>query len=163
MGEALAHELRCATASHPGGPFHLQIEELDILRGGAEHDLLVDEIADMCLNKLSNGLYDFILAAPPCNTFSRAVFANRNGPRPVRDLQWPDGFPWLEPHRRQDAEQGTKLVRLSLKALELAAATGHTRGLLEHPEDLVAAARHTSARQQGLWAGRHLSVRLEPR
>eukprot|EP00972_Heterocapsa_arctica_P090361 13329281-Heterocapsa_arctica.AAC.1 len=59
--------------------------------------------------KISAGFYDIIIVAPPCNTFTRAVFANNLGPRPVRDLAWPDGFPWLEPERRLLADQGTEL------------------------------------------------------
>ena len=87
-----------------------------------------------------------VIVTPPCNTFSRAVFANRRGPAPVRDWQWPRGFPWLAAASREAAEGANELVDFSVRLLQAAAQAPprdgwrRCRGLLEHPEDLGSAA-----------------------
>ena len=70
------------------------------------------------------------------------MWSNQNGPRPVRDRQWPLGFPWLQARLKEKAEGGTTLAFFSAAVLE---AAQHTRGavspaagLLEHPEDFGA-------------------------
>ena len=140
MADALEQALLEKYALLPVEPPALHIEEIDTMRGGHAHNLLDDGVSTVFLENISKGHYDLVLVAPPCNTFSRAVFANSLGPKPVRDMCWPDGFPWLEPHSRRLADEGTRMVELALECLARAAETSSTRGLLEHPEDLGSAA-----------------------
>ena len=70
------------------------------------------------------------------------------GPAPVRNMDFPEGFSWLTGHAKLKAETGTALIR---RALELAEAA-HKRGipwLIEHPEFLGTAQRGTPA---SIWA-----------
>ena len=59
------------------------VEEIDILRSRS-HDLTKRKFSDKLLERISQGRYSAVLGSPPCDTFSRVKFANRNGPRPVR-------------------------------------------------------------------------------
>ena len=140
MADALEQALLETYALLPGDPPTLHIEEIDTMRGGHAHNLLDAGVSKIFLENISKSHYDLVLVAPPCNTFSRAVFANSLGPKPVLDMCWPDGFPWLEPHNRRLADEGTRMVELALECLARAAETPSTRGLLEHPEDLGSAA-----------------------
>eukprot|EP00435_Cladocopium_sp_Y103_P023419 s974_g5.t1 len=78
--------------------------------------------------------FDIILMSPPCSTWSRAVYANRLGPCPVRSREYPFGFPWLVGELKEKAELGTLLVMRCIEVLNVAPAT--TICLWEHPEDL---------------------------
>ena len=112
----------------------LEVVELDIKRDLA-HDLMNDVLYQKLLGEVARGKYDFILASPPCETWSRALFANRNGPRPLRDSRHPWGFPWLEGESFQKCFIGSELVRRTLAILRATIGT-NTGWLLEHPEDL---------------------------
>ena len=82
--------------------------------------------------------------SPPCSTFSRATFANRAGPPPLRNSDWPEGFPWLSGALKVKAETGTALVRRALSMAVLASAE-NIPWLIEHPEFLGATAAGTPA------------------
>ena len=84
-----------------------------------------------------------LLCHPPCSTWSRAVWANRLGPKPVRSREFPFGFPWLKAELKEKADLGTTLVMRCIEALELA--PGETVCLWEHPEDLGRARNGTPA------------------
>ena len=71
-----------------------EIEEVDIDRDEGQ-DLLDADFRQALLDKISAGFYNFMLCSPPCSTFSRAVYANVRGPRPVRSRQFPLGLPHL--------------------------------------------------------------------
>ena len=71
----------------------VELTEVDTLRGGAAHNLLDSSICDHYLALVEKGHYHIVILAPPCNTFPRAVFANRAGPAPIRDRTHPRGFP----------------------------------------------------------------------
>ena len=119
---------------------------VDILRHGSDDDLLDLERQQNFLESIDRGEWDLVIATPPCNTFSRAVFSKSPGPRPRRDVMWPWGFPWLKKEDRVKVDEANNLVTFSFECLRRAAlATCHdwriTRGLLEHPEDLGTAAR----------------------
>ena len=115
---------------------------------------LVDMAAgDNCLNvdlqqqyveEVYKGTYGFVCCFPPSDTFTRAVFANRSGPRPIRTRDHPMGLPRLDCRERKRAEDANRLVYLSIAVLQ-AAGKARKRGLtvfslLVHPEDLGAAA-----------------------
>ena len=93
----------------------LVIDEVDTLRGGIDHNLLLAEKQDFYVQKVKAKEYDIVIATPPCHTFSRAVFANRDGPRPVRDALHPRGFPWLEGSKRKLADEGNVLADFTVE------------------------------------------------
>ena len=58
-------------------------------------DLTQKSVQQKLLNKISSRRYCAVLFSPPCSTFSRAVWANRRGPRPVRWFVRPRGHGYL--------------------------------------------------------------------
>ena len=61
----------------------VELTELDTLRDPRRHDLRrMDRRRDL-LGKVANGKYDVVITSPPCNTFTRVVWANKFAPRPV--------------------------------------------------------------------------------
>ena len=44
---------------------------------------------DRLMEQIKQGAFDAIIISPPCSTFSRACWANRRGPRPVRSYKNP--------------------------------------------------------------------------
>ncbi len=111
------------------------MQEWDILRDPS-HDLTVDHNWQTVLDKIASGGFDFIVAAPPCNTFSRARHNRKHlGPRPIRSIDYVRGFPWLKDADKQRVDQANLLVERTLEAC----AAGHsqtTAFLIEHPEQL---------------------------
>eukprot|EP00973_Karenia_brevis_P065301 9070731-Karenia_brevis.AAC.1 len=72
---------------------HLDLWEVDLLRGEKLHDLAEEAVWDKVCKEVRTA--DVVLVTPPCNTHSRALWANPNGPCPVRNKSYPRGFPWL--------------------------------------------------------------------
>ena len=114
----------------------MNIEEIDILRGGKRHDLLSKTRQARLLQRIKEGAFVLVAASPPCGTFSRARHANRRGPRPVRSKAYPRGFPWLEGAARRNTTSATALVDFAARALRMQHATRPGLTVLEHPEDL---------------------------
>ena len=117
--------------------FKLTVEEVDILRpgGAGTNDVLDKQVWRGYVDKINSGLFQALVMTPPCNTHSRARYANMRGPRPLRSKQWPWGFPWLEGRNLASCELGNSLVRLTFEACHLAFRMG-MGFLTEHPEDL---------------------------
>eukprot|EP00969_Alexandrium_andersonii_P331471 14650279-Alexandrium_andersonii.AAC.1 len=69
------------------------------------------------------GHWHALVVSPPCNTFSRAVWSNRCGPRPVRDRENPRGYPWLTGALKRKCEEANALVDLALEAARLGQAS----------------------------------------
>ena len=147
--------LRCLVsdwnASHPNLQVQLDLVELDTLRGGKDHNLLCEQLQDAIFAQIDSGEFDLVLMAPPCNTFSRAVFSRHPGPQPIRDHTWLLGFPNLGSVERARAEEGNSLAWFSLECLRraLRANSLHngipTQGWLEFPEDLGSSDKGTPA------------------
>ena len=106
--------------------------------------MLSDSFWLRLLNQVRRREFNIIFMSPPCSTFSRATFANRAGPPPLRNSDWPEGFPWLSGALKVKAETGTALVRRALSMAALASAE-HIPWLIEHPEFLGATAAGTPA------------------
>ncbi|CAE8719608.1 unnamed protein product [Polarella glacialis] len=93
---------------------------------------------------ITAGVYDYVLMSPPCNSWTRVLFANRRGPSPVRSAQHPWGFPWLKKADKLRAELGNCFVKHCLAILKIcrdavSVQTGRrVRVFWEHPEDLGA-------------------------
>ena len=113
--------------------------EFDILRDRSQ-DLTADDVWQQLLEKLRTGTFDFVVMAPPCNTFSRARHNRQHlGPKPLRLLEYPRGFPWLKTSDAQKVEEANLLVDRSLQMAR--ECTELDIGfLLEHPEQLGLAA-----------------------
>ena len=119
--------------------FHFKVKmfEIDILRCGRRHDLRYGPRRRKYLELIKAGNYDVVLASPPCSTFSRARWANRAGPRPLRLRQCPRGFPWLDKAHRQGLDLANLLADFATDALrEQFAQDPLSMGILGHPEDL---------------------------
>ena len=145
FGDALRSVVELWNSDASARPIELQLIEVDTLRGGLDHNLLDEGKRTEFLSRISAGEFDVVMVAPPCNTYTRAVFREGPGPKPIRDKTWPRGFPWLEGDARVRAEEGNVLVDFAISALAAAASATHseewrcTRGWLEFPEDLGAA------------------------
>ena len=113
----------------------VKVDEIDLCRGGVAHDLTDTEIVRSLRKKVCLGDYSAVIATPPCNTHSRAVFANRRGPRPLRSKQHPGGIPGLPKHLKDKVTLADQLIAVAL-ALCSDAATHQVPFLAEHPEDL---------------------------
>ena len=125
----------------------LKVHEVDILRGGRRHDLSVAGRRRNFLNKIESGEYHVVLTSPPCGTFSRARWANRSGPAPLRLRHCPRGFPWLAKGQRQGVDLANSLVDFSTDALKKQfQRSPEGLGIMEHPEDL-GVVRNTSPPQ----------------
>ena len=108
---SIADELRkmCEKDGHG-----LQVFEVDVLVGGSEHDLLDRVAQDAWLARLEAGEFDAIILSPPCGSWSRANWANEDGPAPCRSRKHPWGFPNLLGAQRRRAESGNEFVHFSI-------------------------------------------------
>ena len=121
--------------------FRWQWREFDLVRG---HDLLADDTWLPLLRRVKNGDFTQVFLSPPCETYSRAPWANGNGPAPLRSADWPEGFPWLKGDDKRKVQQGTEIVRRCLHMVTVAQENG-VLWLWEHPEDLGPTPRGTPA------------------
>ena len=114
----------------------LVMHEVDLLQGPS-HDLSILQSQDEWLQKLCN--FNIVLCTPPCSNFSRVVWANRNGPHPVRSARFPAGFPWLSAVDRAKADFHNNLISFLWRVMakiEDIKGNCHSVGFAEHPEDL---------------------------
>ncbi|CAE7275366.1 unnamed protein product [Symbiodinium sp. CCMP2592] len=117
-------------------------QEVDI--GESVPDALSDSFWLRLFNQVRRHEFNLIFMSPPYSTFTRATFVNRTGPPPLRNSDWPEGFPWLSGVWKSKAEAGTTLVRRVLSLATLAT-NEHVPWLVEHPEFLGATAAGTPA------------------
>ena len=116
------------------------VEEWDILRGD-QYDLSDAAVVAQLRKRILSQEFQYIFMSPPCSTWSRALFSNSWGPRPLRNKQWPRGFPWLEGRLAALAQTGNLLVDFCFTiclAICQAGITGFVKVIWEHPEDLGA-------------------------
>jgi len=135
-----------------GTSFTIEIESVDILRGGAEHDLDDEERQNRYKQDLMDGWYNLVVAAPPCSTFSRALFSDRSLPRPLRDFANPWGKPGLTDNERLKVDSANRLVQFSAEIMAIAGSLG-ALCLLEFPEDLGECREGTPANLWTLYDG----------
>ena len=107
--------------------------EVDLVRGDS-HDMYDDQKWEEIAERIRQGDWDAIIMSPPCSTWSRAVWSNKLGPRPVRSRDFPHGFPWLVGELKEKADIGTTLVMRCIEVLEIAPSA--TVCVWERPEDL---------------------------
>ena len=95
----------------------LTVYEVDVLVGGSEHDLLDKNSQDLLISRLEEGEFDFIILSPPCGIWSRANWANNDGPKPCRNRQHPWRIPWLKASAQRRAETGNEFIHFSIRAI----------------------------------------------
>ena len=118
--------------------FSLDFAEIDILLSGEDHDLMNKASQDAWIQKVEGGEIHVSLPSPPCGSWSRANWANTNGPAPCRNRRHPWGIPHQRRAQQRRAETGNEFVHISIRAIK-ASATAKSRGffarsLLENPE-----------------------------
>ena len=69
-----------------GEALSIEFDDVDLLRGGSDHDLFDEDRRDKYMDYIAEGWYNRVVAAPPCNTFSRALFRDSSLPQPLRDF-----------------------------------------------------------------------------
>ena len=106
--------------------FCLKGLQLDILRNEG-HDLHRDDVWSWVLQRLQSGEVDLFLVAPPCNTHSRArcQYRQHGGPRPLRDFNFPHGFPWLSNANKEKVLLADDLVQKSFQGCLVVYEQGH--------------------------------------
>ena len=109
--------------------------ELDI-RYNKRWDFTSAAVRRKWLSFISQGGADALLVTPPCSTFSRAHWANDEGPLPLRSSVFPRGFPWNSYARKHKAWQGNVLADFSFEAMEAQLAHSDRVAAMEQPEDL---------------------------
>lgn len=115
----------------------LHLQECDLLQNGAQDDILDDNVWAKITKPIADGMWDYIIGTPPCNNFSRSLYANSRGPRPTRSRQHPRGFPWNKGAAKIKTQAANKLVDRTFEAFKLGSqSSARTRWLAEHPEDL---------------------------
>ena len=90
--------------------FVIECEEWDICRGPAQ-DLLREEVQQKLLDRIRKGEFVAVLMSPPCASWSRAPWANRWGPRPLRTFMHPWGMPWLEAAKLEKVARSNAMIR----------------------------------------------------
>ena len=113
------------------------VDTVDLLREN-QHDLLGDKLRDHYIDMITEGKFDLVIAAPPCDSFSRALFHDDWGPKRLRDRFSPWGFEGLSGKDLQKAEDGNTLVYFAIQVARAAAAclSKKVGFILEFPEDL---------------------------
>ena len=113
----------------------LCMEEFDILRDKAQ-DLTLEDVWSKLWKRINAGEFDFIILAPPCNTFSRARHnITCPGPKPLRLIEYPRGFPWLKESDLSKVKVANLLVDRSFEICKVCVDL-NIGFLLEHPEQL---------------------------
>ena len=134
VAESLFSEFH--TESFAGRFSCIEVYVFDTLNDPISHDLIDSDRQASYEAQTANGEYAAVFVTPPCSSWSRATWANDNGPKSVRSRQYPLGFPWLSGRALERATVGNLLVFFSLRILHaiiFARSRGCcTCGLLEH-------------------------------
>ena len=106
--------------------------------GGAREDLLDDSVYETLLERVKNGEFLAIIAAPPCSTFSISRFikpkGGKEGPAPLRTRSEISGIAHLTEHGQRVVGDANTLVRRTCALLAAGAVVG-TQFLVENPSD----------------------------
>ena len=138
------------------------VVELDTFRGGEGHNRLDLQRQTEIVSGMRDGKWDLVIAAPPCNTWSRALFSDDKDPNPLRGFFWPHGFPHLPKDKSEAMRERTTLVEFSLECLKATTEAKHdaswrsTSSGREFPEDLGSTPRGEPASLWQLEAAREL-------
>ena len=112
-----------------------EIIELDILLH-ASHDLSARKNQETWRRRTENNEFTAIVISPPCDTFTRVMFSNTNGPAPLRCFDEPRGYSWLMGARLQKAKLGNILTDFTMEILLIQLNKAPGLIFVEFPEDL---------------------------
>ena len=79
--------------------------------------------------------FHIIVVGPPYQSFSRAPFSGRPGPKPPRDALWPKGLPHLKPAVLRKVRFENQMADFAVSIMK-AASSVEVLSLLVAPEDL---------------------------
>lgn len=113
----------------------IEVLELDIRRD-RKCDFTLPYVQERWLRRIDSGEFWAVVVTPPCSTFSRAQFANDQGPHPVRSHLHPRGFSWNSQARHEKATLGNLMADFSFEAMRRQARLKHRLAFMEQPEDL---------------------------
>jgi hypothetical protein len=87
-----------------------------------------------------------LITVPSTTTWARGRHASPLGPKPLRDVRWPWGLPWLAPQEQQGVETANAEFRQIMKIITAVLARApEAHILLLHPEQLGPARRGSPA------------------
>ncbi len=96
--------------------------------------------------RLPDDLPTAVIAVPSTTTWARGRHSCPLGPKPLRDMQWPWGLPWLAPREQESVETANaelrQIMRIIVTVLDKAP---EALVLLFHPEQLGPAPRGSPA------------------
>ena len=111
----------------------LRMREIDTVRGeAADHDLSAPKLQEAFIDEVRCARYDATISTPPCNTFSRVLYANKRGPPPCRSKLYPWGFPWLQGANLRRINKGNELMKFNIAVLNAAASSGTLVSIVFH-------------------------------
>ena len=115
-------------------------------------DLTRQSVRQRLLNKIATGHFFAVLFSPPCSTFTRVVWANKRGPRPIRSYRAPRGFSRLTWAERKRASWGNSMADFTFEGFEQQAKQGGI-AIFENPEDLgaVKSGENFDVRPASMW------------
>ena len=112
-----------------------RVRELDVLRGGARHDLAHDSVFAALLERATAGEWRLLVAGPPCSTFSVARFRSESGDaRPLRRRSCGGRIDDMTFNERCRADEADLLVRRTLQLARAVVAAGGDV-VIENPID----------------------------
>ena len=115
----------------------LVIKEVDLLNDAVRQDLSRDDVWHHIVQELDGGEWEEIMLSPRCNTHCQVLHARQGKPKPLRSLQHPMGFPWLQGGSKAKVDKANLLIQRCKEAAQRGfASMAESRWLLEHPEDL---------------------------
>ena len=92
---------------------------VDVCRGGYDHHVLQPHVDRRIQELASDSMCVFVMATPPCNTFSALRF-KRPGPAVLRDLDSPLGLLDAKGNRPAEAETANQMVTVMCNAIRAA-------------------------------------------
>eukprot|EP00435_Cladocopium_sp_Y103_P074484 s15_g49.t1 len=117
--------------------FHSVVEVIELdLRHSRKCDFTQPKLQRKWLDFIDAGRADALVITPPCSTFSRAPWANEEGPSPLRSSQFLRGFPWNSAERKRKAQLGNILADFSFDAMGRQLRHPDKVAYMEQPEDL---------------------------
>ncbi len=124
----------------------VEVVEIDIMRK-EEDDLSLRSKQKEILDRIASGEFSAIICTPPCSTWSRVRAANFRGPPPIRDYNYPWGYPWVKKKFEIELDLGNILVKFTIEVVQVAMRCGGLFILVEHPEDLGSVIREEDGAQ----------------
>ena len=112
---------------------HVKVDCAD-LAYGQQWDLRQEENVERTCAMARAGHWDFGHGAPPCATWSAALYANQDGPPPLRSRSHPWGLPHLRGKLRKKLEEANFMMLACLSILAAILSSGGGASM-EHPED----------------------------